>query len=70
MDIKNYQKLPEKALSFEEWKGSLAPVWSDEQQKSLQRLHNIDVKKEFDDMLKREYNEYLSNINGNWLIGY
>jgi hypothetical protein len=57
-----------KPLTFEEWKGSLAPKWSDEQQKSLTRLHNIDSKKEFDDMLKREYQEYLSDFNGSWLL--
>ena len=68
MDIKNYQKLPEKALSFEEWKGNMAPSWSDEQQKSMERLHNVDTKKEFDEMLKREYQEYLSNLNGSWLL--
>lgn len=68
MDIKNYQKMPEKPMSFEEWKGNLAPSWSDEQQKSMKRLHDIDTKKEFDFMLKREYEEYLSNLNGNWLL--
>jgi len=68
MDIKDYQKLPEKAKSFEEWKGELAPQFSDEMIKSMKRLHNIDYQKEFDDMLKREYNEYLSNLNGSWLL--
>jgi hypothetical protein len=68
MDIKNYQQVPKKPLTFEEWKGSIGPQWSDEQQKSLTRLHSIDSKKEFDDMLKREYNEYLDNLNGNWLL--
>ena len=68
MNIKNYQKLPEKALTFEEWKGNLAPSWSDEQAKSLERLHKIDSKKEFEAMLKREYQEYLDNLNGNWLL--
>lgn len=68
MDIKNYQKLPETAISFEEWKANLAPTWSDETMKSLQRMHNIDAKKEFEDMLKSEYQEYLSNLNGNWLL--
>lgn len=68
MDIKNYQKTPEKALTFEEWKGNRAPQWSDDQQKSLERLHNINTKEEFDKMLEREYNEYLDNLNGNWLL--
>lgn len=68
MDIKNYQMLPEKPLSFEEWKGNLAPMWSDDGMKALQRLHNIDAQKEFEEMLKREYAEYLSNLNGSWLL--
>lgn len=68
MDIKNYQQKPIKPLSFEEWKGNLAPQYSDETMKSMERLHNIDYKKEFEEMLKREYNEYCSNLNGNWLL--
>lgn len=68
MDIKNYQQKPIKPLSFEEWKGNRAPTWSDEQTKSLERLHNINAKEEFDKMLQTEYNEYLSNLNGNWLL--
>lgn len=68
MDIKNYQQKPVKPLTFEEWKGNLAPQFSDEVMKSLKNLHNIDYQKEFDFMLKREYEEYLSNLNGNWLL--
>lgn len=68
MDIKNYQQKPVKPLSFEEWKGNMAPQFSDEVMKSLKNLHNIDYQKEFDYMLQREYNEYLENLNGNWLL--
>lgn len=68
MDIKDYQMEPVKPLSFEEWKGNKAPMWSDESMKSLDRLHKIDAKKEFDEMLQREYQEYLDNLNGNWLL--
>lgn len=68
MDPKNYQMNIQKPLSFEEWKGNLAPQYSDETMKSMERLHNIDYKKEFEEMLKREYNEYCSNMNGNWLL--
>lgn len=68
MDIKNYQQTPKKPLTFEEWKGSVAPSFGEEQMKSLNRLHNVDYQKEFDEMLKREYNEYLDNLNGNWLL--
>lgn len=62
------REMPVQPLSFEEWKGNLAPTYSDEVMKSLQRLHNIDAKKEFEDMLQSEYQEYLSNLNGNWLL--
>ena len=58
----------EKPLSFEEWKGSTAISYSDEHVASLDRLHKIDYKKEFEEMLKREYEEYLSDFNGNWLL--
>lgn len=68
MDPKDYQMNIQKPLSFEEWKGNLAPQYSDETMKSLKRLHDIDYQKEFDEMLKREYNEYCSNLNGNWLL--
>ena len=68
MDPKNYQMKLEKPLSFEEWKGNLAPQYSDETMKSMERLHKLDYKKEFEEMLKREYNEYCSNLNGNWLL--
>jgi len=57
-----------KPLSFEEWKGNLAPMWSEEQAQALQRLHNIDAKVEFDKMLKREYQEYCDNLTGGWLL--
>jgi hypothetical protein len=68
MNIKDYQMEPKKPLTFEEWKGNIAPRWSDEQTKALNRLHKIDTKKEFDEMLQQEYAEYCSNLNGNWLL--
>lgn len=68
MDIKDYQKVPEKPLSFEEWKGNMAPSYSDENLKAMKRLHDIDYKKEFEEMLQREYQEYCDNLNGGWLF--
>ena len=68
MDIKNYQKAPEVALTFEQRKADLAPSFDDERIKSMNRLHGIDYRKEFDETLKREYQEYLDNLNGNWLL--
>jgi hypothetical protein len=68
MNPKNYQMPIEQKLSFEEWRADKAPQFNDELLKSMERMHNIDYKKEYEDMLKREYNEYLSNLNGNWLL--
>lgn len=68
MDLKNYQQIPIKPLTFEEWKADLAPSFNDELVKSMNRMHNIDYKKEWEDMLKREYQEYLDNLNGSWLL--
>jgi hypothetical protein len=68
MDIKNYQMQPKKPLSFEEWKGNYGAQFNDEHMKSMQRLHNIDVKKDYEEMLKREYQEYCDNLNGSWLL--
>lgn len=68
MDPKNYRQEPVKPMSFEDWKGNLAPQFTEDTMKALKNLHNIDYQKEFDEMLKREYNEYLDNLNGNWLL--
>jgi len=68
MNIKDYQMEPQKPLSFEEWKGNIAPHYQGEKLKSYNRLHNLDYKKEFDEMLQTEYAEYLSNLNGDWLL--
>ena len=58
----------EKPLSFEDWKGNKAQSFNDELLKSMDRLHSIDYKKEFEEMLKVEYQNYLDDFNGNWLL--
>lgn len=58
----------DKPLSFEEWRGNKAPVWDGIMGDAVKRLHEIDHKKQFDNMIKAEYQEYLSNFNGNWLL--
>ena len=68
MNIKDYQMEPKKPLSFDEWKGNLAPQFQGEKLKSYNRLHNLDYEKEFNEMLQTEYAEYLSNLNGDWLL--
>jgi hypothetical protein len=57
-----------KPLSFDDWKASIAPSFNDEMLKSLNRLHEVDYRKEFNEMLDREYKEYLADFNGNWLL--
>ena len=68
MNPKDYQMEIKKPLSFEEWKGNIAPQYSGEKLKAFDRLHNLDYKKEFEEMLQREYAEYCDNLNGNWLL--
>lgn len=58
----------DKPMTYEEWKGEKAPSMSDEMTKSMNRLHKVDVKKEFEEMLKLEYQNYLDDFNGNWLL--
>ena len=58
----------ETPLSFEDWKGNKAQSFNDELLKSMDRLHSIDYKKEFENMLKVEYQNYLDDFNGNWLL--
>jgi hypothetical protein len=57
-----------KPLTYEQWKADLAPPKNDDLTKSLERLHQLDYNKEYEQMLKREYQEYLSDFNGNWLL--
>ena len=68
MDLRNYHREIEQPMSFEEWRGSIAPQMRDEIVQMIDRLHEIDYKKQWDDILKLEYQEYLSNLNGNWLL--
>ena len=57
-----------KPLTFEEWKGSIAPSFNDEYIKSFKRLHELDYKEEFENMLRTEYQNYVDDFNGNWLL--
>ena len=58
----------EQPLSFEDWKGNKAQSFNDELLKSMDRLHSIDYKQEFEQMLKVEYQNYVDDFNGNWLL--
>lgn len=68
MNPKDYQSVPQQKLSFEEWRADRAPQFNEQMVKSMERMHGIDYKKEYEQMLKQEYDEYVSNLNGNWLL--
>lgn len=68
MDPKDYHKEIETAMTYDEWKGALAPSFDDNMMTAMKRLHDYDYKERFEEMLKREYQEYLGNLNGNWLL--
>lgn len=68
MNEKDYLMTPVVPMSFEDWKGSVAPQFTEDTMKALKRLHDVDYEKEFEQMLRREYAEYKSNLNGNWLL--
>lgn len=68
MNPKNYQMPVEKALSFDEWRADYAPQFNDEMVTSMNRMHNIDYKKQHEEMMQREYENYLEDLNGNWLL--
>ena len=68
MDIKDYHKTIEPKLSFNEWKATLAPSMPEDKISAMSRLHEIDYMQQWQLTLEREYEEYLSNLNGNWLL--
>lgn len=68
MEAKDYHKTREEKLSFEQWRADLAPQMPQDQVDAYNRLHNYDYNTEWETMLRNEYAEYLSNLNGNWLL--
>lgn len=68
MDIKDYHKTIEPKLSFDEWHANLAPAMPEDKITALSRLHELDYKAQWQLTLEHEYAEYLSNLNGNWLL--
>lgn len=57
----------QKPLSYEDWKQSFNTTFHDTQSDAFKRLHDIDIKQDYEDFLKAEYQEYLDDLNGNWL---
>lgn len=54
-------------LSYDEWKQTCAVSFQDNYNKAFERLHGSNPEKDFEVMLKSEYQEYLNDLNGNWL---
>ena len=55
-------------LSFEEWKEQSGLKYNDRMGDFMMRQYKEDYKASWEDMLKREYQEYLSDFNGTWLL--
>lgn len=55
-------------LSYNDWKAQHEFKYDDNLQSSMNRLHGVDVKEEYEKLLEREYQEYLNDFNGNWLL--
>lgn len=55
-------------LSFDEWKENCGFKYDEKFGDFMMRQYNEDYKKSWEEMLKREYQEYLGDFNGNWLL--
>ena len=55
-------------LSFDEWKENCGLKYDEKFGDFMMRQYNEDYKKSWEEMLKREYQEYLGDFNGNWLL--
>lgn len=55
-------------LSFEEWKERSGLKYNDKLGDFMMRQYKEDYKVSWEEMLKREYQEYLSDFNGSWLL--
>lgn len=58
----------QKPLSFEEWKDTTNFRLNDKMVEFMKRNYNEDYKQTWEEMLKAEYQEYLMDFNGNWLL--
>jgi hypothetical protein len=58
----------EKPLTFDEWKETTGMRLNDRMVEFMKTHYNEDYKKQWEDMMKAEYQEYLMDFNGNWLL--
>jgi len=57
-----------KPLSFDDWKETTGFRLNDKMVEFMNRQYDEDYKKTWEDMLKAEYQNYLMDFNGNWLL--
>lgn len=58
----------ETPLTFDEWKETCGFKFNERLGEFMKRQYNEDYKTEWEEMLKREYQEYLGDFNGSWLL--
>jgi hypothetical protein len=58
----------EKPLTYDEWKETSGMKLNDKMVEFMKRQYDEDYKKSWEDMMKAEYQEYLMDFNGNWLL--
>ena len=55
-------------LDFDEWKETTNFRLNDKMVEFMKQTYQEDYKKSWEDMLKAEYQHYLMDFNGNWLL--
>lgn len=55
-------------LSFDDWKQTTGYKLNDGMVDFMKQNYQEDYKKSWEDMLKAEYQHYLMDFNGNWLL--
>ena len=55
-------------LNFDEWKETTNFRLNDKMVEFMKQTYQEDYKKSWEDMLKSEYQHYLMDFNGNWLL--
>ena len=55
-------------LSFDDWKETCGLKYDEKFGEFMLRQYSEDYKAQWEEMIKREYQEYLGDFNGNWLL--
>lgn len=57
-----------KPLEFDEWKKTISINYPSNYSEAYKRLHGVDPAAEQESMLRAEYEEYLADFKGSWLL--